>query len=73
MNSKRAIPTLHDVATTAGVSTATVSRCLNFPDRVSPRTKDKVLAAIEALGYSPNFGARAMAATTPGADRLMQG
>jgi len=62
MNSKRAIPTLHDVATTAGVSTATVSRCLNFPDRVSPRTKDKVLAAIEALGYSPNFGARAMAA-----------
>lgn len=59
---KRAIPTLHDVATKAGVSTATVSRCLNFPDRVSQSTRDKVSKAIDALGYSPNFGARAMAA-----------
>lgn len=62
MNSKRPTPTLFDVATRAGVSTATVSRCLNFPDRVTNRTRDRVMAAIADLGYSPNFGAKAMAA-----------
>lgn len=62
MKIKRPTPTLYDVATTAGVSTATVSRCLNFPDRVTARTRDKVMTAVAALGYSPNFGARAMAA-----------
>ena len=55
-------PTLHDVAAKAGVSTATVSRSLNFPDKVSQATRDKVNAAIATLGYAPNFGARAMAA-----------
>lgn len=59
---KRPTPTLQDVAITAGVSTATVSRCLNFPDRVTQRTRDKVMTAVTALGYSPNFGAKAMAA-----------
>lgn len=54
-------PTLQDVATSAGVSTATVSRCLNFPDQVTERTRTKVLQAVKALSYSPNFGARAMA------------
>lgn len=58
----RPTPTLHDVAEAAGVSTATVSRCLNFPDKVAPATRDKVAAAVAALGYSPNFGARVMAA-----------
>ena len=62
MKIKRPTPTLYDVATTAGVSTATVSRCLNFPDRVTARTRGKVMTAVAALGYSPNFGARAMAA-----------
>jgi len=55
-------PTLHDVAKAAEVSTATVSRCLNFPDKVAPETRQKVADAIAALGYSPNFGARVMAA-----------
>jgi LacI family transcriptional regulator len=54
-------PTLNDVAQKAGVSTATVSRCLNSPDRVSKRTRDKVERAINILGYTPNFGARVMA------------
>lgn len=58
----RPAPTLHDVAREAGVSTATVSRCLNMPDRVIDSTRVKVMAAIEKLGYSPNFGARVMAA-----------
>ncbi len=61
MNADKPTPTLHDVADLAGVSTATVSRCLNFPDRVKQATRDKVMAAVDALGYAPNFGARAMA------------
>lgn len=56
------VPTLVDVARYANVSTATVSRCLNSPDQVVEKTRVKVLKAIQELGYSPNFGARALAA-----------
>lgn len=55
-------PTLHDVAKAAGVSTATVSRCINSPDQVIEKTRARVEEAIRKLGYSPNFGARVMAA-----------
>ncbi len=55
-------PTLEDVARAAEVSTATVSRFLNTPDQVSPKAREKVAAAVEKLGYTPHFGARAMAA-----------
>lgn len=57
-----AAPTLQDVAHLAGVSTATVSRCLNAPSRVVEATRMRVMAAVDQLGYTPNFGARAMAA-----------
>lgn len=63
---QRAIPTLADVAREAKVSTATVSRCLNAPDRVVEKTRKRVLAAVQQLGYSPNFGARALAARRTG-------
>ncbi len=53
-------PTLHDVARRAGVSTATVSRCLNLPDRVRPETRVRVEAAVAELGYTPHFGGRAL-------------
>lgn len=62
MKALKPAPTLYDVAAKSGVSTATVSRCLNFPDQVTERTRDKVMRAVDALGYSPNFGARVMAA-----------
>ena len=62
MPAKHAIPTLDDVARAAGVSTATVSRCLNSPERVVKSTRERVLGVVETLGYTPNFGARAMAA-----------
>lgn len=62
MNSDRAIPTLDDVAKAAGVSTATVSRCLNSPKLVVEATRLRVLDTVETLGYTPNFGARVMAA-----------
>ena len=51
-----------DVARVAGVSTATVSRCLNSPDRVIETTREKVMTAVRELGYAPNFNARALAA-----------
>lgn len=62
MSGVRNTPTLEDVAKLAGVSTATVSRCLNAPDRVVDATRVRVLQAVSELGYTPNFGARAMAA-----------
>ena len=55
-------PTLQDVAAEAQVSTATVSRCLNSPDVVSEATRQRVLDAVKALDYAPNFGARALVA-----------
>ena len=58
----KGVPTLKDVARLAEVSTATVSRCLNSPDRVVKSTRERVLAAVDQLGYAPNFGARALAA-----------
>jgi LacI family transcriptional regulator len=62
MSKLRSAPTLDDVAKMAGVSTATVSRCLNNPDRVVATTRERVQAAVDALGYTPNFAARVMAA-----------
>ena len=62
MPENRPTPTLHDVAAFAGVSTATVSRALNFTDIVAPETREAVNRAIAELGYTPNFGARVMAA-----------
>lgn len=62
MTSEHFVPTLADVAAEARVSTATVSRCLNLPDMVSPTARDRVMKAVEKLGYTPNFSARAMAA-----------
>jgi LacI family transcriptional regulator len=53
--------TLNDVAREARVSTATVSRCLNFPERVSPEARERVDRAVERLGYTPHFGGRALA------------
>lgn len=57
-----AVPTLEDVANLAGVSAATVSRCLNSPGVVTDRTRNRVMDAVRELGYAPNFGARALAA-----------
>lgn len=53
--------TIHDVAAGAGVSTATVSRTLNEPWRVSEHTRDKVNACVAQLGYKPNLRARLLA------------
>ena len=43
--------TLNDVAKAAGVSVSTVSRALNQPERVRESTRQRVLLAIDDLGY----------------------
>lgn len=46
------------VSELAGVSTATVSRALKNPEMVLPETREKILKAVEDLGYRPNMLAR---------------
>ncbi len=52
--------TIRDVAALAGVSPSTVSRVLNGKDagHMRPETKERVLAAIKALDYTPAKAAR---------------
>jgi DNA-binding LacI/PurR family transcriptional regulator len=54
------VVTISDVAAHAGVGPSTVSRVLNDHPRVSPATRARVLAAIEALSYRPNPMARGL-------------
>jgi LacI family repressor for deo operon, udp, cdd, tsx, nupC, and nupG len=51
---------IQDVARLADVSTATVSRALATPDRVSPEARARVLEAIARTGYVPNPAARSL-------------
>jgi LacI family transcriptional regulator len=53
--------TIDDVAEAAGVARVTVSRVLNNVGKVRPATRDRVLRAVEELGYSVNQQARALA------------
>ncbi|WP_192459353.1 DNA-binding transcriptional regulator CytR [Musicola keenii] len=46
--------TMKDVADKAGVSTATVSRALTHPEKVSAATRQKVEEAALTVGYAPN-------------------
>lgn len=52
--------TIQDVAKAASVSVATVSRVVNNIPLVSEDTRQRVLAAIEDLGYEPNEVARSL-------------
>lgn len=54
----KAFPTIQDVARVAKVSTATVSRALSAPERVSEDTRRQVIEAIERTGYAVNQTAR---------------
>ncbi|WP_343043049.1 LacI family DNA-binding transcriptional regulator [Pelistega europaea] len=47
------MPSSKDVAKKAGVSQTTVSRVLNNSSSVAQATREKVLQAIDALGYIP--------------------
>ncbi|MCC5960761.1 MAG: LacI family DNA-binding transcriptional regulator [Rhodobacteraceae bacterium] len=64
---QKAPPKIKDVAQVAGVSTATVSRALTQPDRLSEATRAKVFDAIEATGYRVNQAARNLRTRRAGA------
>ena len=53
-------PTISEVAKTAGVSVATVSRVVNGSPSVSHETQARVQEAIERLGYQPNVWGRSL-------------
>ncbi|MDC7227308.1 MAG: LacI family DNA-binding transcriptional regulator [Spirochaetales bacterium] len=54
------MPSQSDVAKLANVSFMTVSRVINGKENVKEETRQKVLKAIEELGYYPNAAARAL-------------
>ncbi|MCA1647580.1 MAG: LacI family transcriptional regulator [Chloroflexi bacterium] len=51
---------MREIAHEVGVSTATVSRALNSPERVRPAVRERVAAAALRLGYRPNRVARSL-------------
>lgn len=56
------MPTLKDLAQACGVDVSTVSRALADHPRVSARTRARIRAKAEALGYRPNLAARSLQA-----------
>ncbi len=51
---KHSEPTIHDIARELNISASTVSRALNNNPRISLKTKEKIKAVAEQLGYRPN-------------------
>ena len=54
---------LEEVASAANVSTATVSRVFNEPDKVSEPIRERVKEAARALNWIPNAAGRALASS----------
>ncbi len=53
--------TLEDVGRAAGVSAITVSRALRQPDKVSEAARERIMGAVQRLGYVPDAAASALA------------
>jgi len=53
-------PTIYDVAKLSDVSISTISRVLNAPEKVNPETHQRVMEAIDRLGFVPKAEARAI-------------
>lgn len=47
-------PTIHDIARELKISASTVSRALQDNPRISLKTKEKIRAVAESMGYRPN-------------------
>lgn len=52
--------TLKDLSKETGYTVMTISRVINSPDKVKPKTREKIVAAMEKLKYSPNPVAKAL-------------
>ena len=61
-------PTIYEVAQKAGVSITTVSRFLNDPDKVAPKTRVRIEEAMKELEFVPK--ADAVARARQGAKRI---
>ena len=64
-------PTIHDVASAAGVSVTTVSDALNGKGRVDPATRTRVAEVVRELGYQANRHARGLRSGRSGALGLL--
>ena len=49
---------IYDIARMSGVSIATVSRVMNGSEKVSEKTRKKVMDVIGKVGYTPNVFAQ---------------
>lgn len=63
-NHKPPVKNMNDVAQLAGVSNATVSRVMANKPHVRPEVRERVLKAVQELGYRPNRVARSLRAQT---------
>jgi len=52
--------TIKDIGKKLGISHTTVSRAINGDTRISKATRDRVMAAVEEMDYSPNLAARGL-------------
>ncbi|MCW2898274.1 MAG: LacI family transcriptional regulator [Streptosporangiaceae bacterium] len=59
-NGRRHRASSKDIAREANVSQSTVSRVIHDSARISQATRERVLAAMDKLGYSPNAAARTL-------------
>lgn len=57
---ERKTPTIQDVARYAKVSTATVSRALSTPEKVSEGTRARITEAVRVTGYTLNQAGRSL-------------
>lgn len=62
MKALTSITTMQELADAAGVSIASVSRVFSGSNKVSEKTKAKVMELVKLSGFSPNETARTMAA-----------
>lgn len=58
------IMNIYDISKKAGVSIATVSRVMNGSDKVSEKTRKKILDIMKETGYTPNAFARGLTFNT---------
>ncbi|WP_312176041.1 LacI family DNA-binding transcriptional regulator [Pseudescherichia sp.] len=57
-NTGNKAPTITDIARLAGVSSITVSRTFTDPDKVKPKTREKILQIAREVEYVPNVFAQ---------------
>lgn len=63
---------LADVARLAGVSTNTVSRVVRGDPEVADKTRTRISALLDEVGYRPNYAARALAGRRTGVVHVVQ-